>query len=57
MGNYNFATKGGKKNSNQKNNNYWTKLKQLREQSKEDCSSEEEHKENALASGADEGRD
>ena len=48
--------KGGKNNSNQKNNNYWTKLKQL-ENKQRDCSSEEEHKENALASGADEGRD
>ena len=56
MGNYNFATIGGK-NSNQKtNNNIWTKLKQL-ENKQRDCSSEEEHKENALASGADEGRD
>ena len=48
--------KGGKKQQPKNNNNYWTKLKQS-ENKQRDCSSEEEHKENALASGADEGRD
>ena len=57
MGNYNFATIGGKKTATKKQTTInWTKLKQL-ENKQRDCSSEEEHKENALASGADEGRD
>ena len=44
------------KQSNQKYNKYLNEAQAIREQQK-DCSSEEEHKENALASGADEGRD
>ena len=47
--------KGGKK-SNQNKQQYLNEAQAIREQQK-DCSSEEEHKENALASGADEGRD
>ena len=50
--------KGGKTKQQPKNKQQLTERSSsnYREQQK-DCSSEEEHKENALASGADEGRD
>ena len=47
--------KGGK-TKQPKIQQYLNEAQAIREQHK-DCSSEEEHKENALASGADEGRD
>ena len=48
--------KGGKNKANQNKQQYLNEAQAIIENSK-DCSSEEEHKENALASGADEGRD
>ncbi len=49
--------KGGKNKATKKTTKYLNEAQAIKENSKEDCSSEEEHKENALASGADEGRD